>query len=251
MRQYQMSLDRPDVKIGCCGFRMSRSEYMRHYPVVEVQHTFYQPPKLTTLEQWREGAPKGFEFTLKAWQLITHEARSPTYRRLKRELTEAERAQCGAFRPTAIVREALATTLACAEALKAKCILFQCPASFTPTPRNVENLREFFSNIKRKRGQHLCWEPRGDWPVELIRTLCRELKLAHVVDPFKSRTVTPDLCYFRLHGRTGFRYSYEDDELEELLEMLPHARTSYVFFNNVRMREDAARMIEKLSVESH
>ncbi|MGB8510535.1 MAG: DUF72 domain-containing protein, partial [Pyrinomonadaceae bacterium] len=88
------------VKAGCCGFRSAQSEYTALFSVVEVQHTFYQPPRIETLLRWRAEAPKNFEFTIKAWQLITHEARSPTYRRLKRELTEEERAGCGAFRPT-------------------------------------------------------------------------------------------------------------------------------------------------------
>jgi uncharacterized protein YecE (DUF72 family) len=94
------------------------------------------------------------------------------------------------------------------------------------------------------------WEPRGDWPAELVRDLCRELRLAHVVDPFTARTQTPEQCYFRLHGRKGWRYVYEDDELEELLSMLPGDKESYVLFNNVRMIEDASRFQELIVRES-
>ena len=212
--------------------------------MVEVQQTFYQPPQVKTLERWRADAPPDFEFTLKAWQLITHEARSPTYRRLKRELTEGEKAEAGSFRPTAIVREAWETTLACATALQATRLLFQCPSSFTPTREHVRDLREFFARIERPRGLVYLWEPRGSWPEELVRELCGELDLTHVVDPFVARTVTPERCYYRLHGRTGWRYQYEDDELAELITMLPRAGVSYVLFNNVRMLEDAARFQE-------
>jgi uncharacterized protein YecE (DUF72 family) len=67
------------------------------------------------------------------------------------------------------------------------------------------------------------------------------LKLWHAVDPFSERSVTPGRCYFRLHGRRGWRYKYEDGELEELSSMLPKRATSYVFFNNVEMRDDARR----------
>ena len=56
-----------------------------------------------------------------------------------------------------------------------------------------------------------------------------------------ARTVTPDRCYFRLHGRNGWRYTYEDAELEELYSMLPQDAESYVFFNNIKMSEDAQR----------
>lgn len=245
-----MSLEKPFVKTGCCGFRMSQDAYAAQFPVVEVQQTFYQPPQVKTLERWRADAPVDFEFTMKAWQLITHEARSPTYRRLKRELSEKEREQSGAFRPTAIVKEAWQTTLACAVALGAKRILFQCPASFMPTKINLKHLEKFFASIKREEGMRFLWEPRGAaWTVELVRTLCKKLELIHVVDPFASRTTTPELCYFRLHGRTGFRYVYEDDELEELLTMLPRGQTSYVLFNNVRMREDAMRFQQLISAQ--
>ena len=217
------------------------AEYVRQFGVVEVQQTFYQPPQISTLERWRADAPADFEFTLKAWMLITHEARSPTYRRLKRELSETERDECGSFQATQIVMEAWEVSRACAEALRARQLLFQCPASFKPTKANIENMRSFFSKIKRPEGLQLLWEPRGGWPDQTVRELCRELDLTHVVDPFAARTITPERCYFRLHGRTGFRYVYEDDELEELYGMLPRDQTSYVFFNNVRMREDAAR----------
>jgi uncharacterized protein YecE (DUF72 family) len=235
----------PKIKTGCCGFRTARADYMQLFPVVEVQQTFYQPPRVETLRRWRADAPRGFEFTLKAWMLITHEARSPVYRRLKRELTEEEREGCGGFRDSAIVREAWGVTRECAAALDARRVLFQCPASFRPTPENVERVRAFFRGVERGPLRFL-WEPRGAWPDELVRTLCGELDLVHVVDPLKARTVTPRDCYFRLHGRRGGGYTHEADELEELISMLPRdgRRTSYVLFNNVRMLEDATHFQE-------
>lgn len=231
------------IRIGCCGFRSARSSYYPLLDAVEVQHTFYQPPLVPTLEKWREEAPAQFVFTIKAWQLITHQASSPTYRRLKRELTETERDRAGSFRSSRIVKEAWTTTRACAQALRAPVILFQCPASFKPTRTNIESLRRFFN--KAERGDTaFAWEPRGGWPREIVRDLCEELDLWHVVDPFKERTTTPLRCYFRLHGRNGWRYTYEDGELEELLYMLPEDGASYVFFNNREMLTDAVRFRE-------
>ena len=238
-----MSSGRRSVRIGCCGFRSSRETYFASLPAVEVQHTFYQPPQPSTLRRWRDEAPAGFEFTLKAWQLITHESRSPTYKRLKRELSSAEKEQSGSFRPTPIVKEAWDVTRECAKVLGARVVLFQCPASFRPTGDNVENMLKFFSEVNRG-GLIFCWEPRGDWPRELVKDLCKDLKLWHVVDPFSERTLTPQKCYFRLHGRGGWRYSYEDGELEELYSMLAERAESYVFFNNVNMRRDALRFKE-------
>jgi uncharacterized protein YecE (DUF72 family) len=228
------------VKIGCCGFRSSRESYYELLPAVEVQHTFYQPPQISTLKRWRSEAPAGFEFTLKAWQLITHQASSPTHKRLKRQLTDAEKEGAGFFKPSEIVNEAWDVTRDCAAALEAKTVLFQCPARFQPTGENIENLVKFFKE-KDRAGLTFCWEPRGNWPRELVKQLCDELDLWHVVDPFSDSTVTPKKCYFRLHGRRGWRYRYEDSELEELRSMLPKRVVSYVFFNNVGMLQDAQR----------
>lgn len=226
------------AKVGTCGFGLSKSDYARAFSCVEVQHTFYQPPLLSTLARWRAEMPAHFEFTLKAWQLITHDAKSPTYRRLKKKLSGNERQEAGYFRSTAIVNEAWETTLASARALEARTILFQCPASFRQTKENITSLEKFFSLIYRN-DLNFCWEPRGDWDRVVVASICAALNLWHVVDPFVSRTMTPNRCYFRLHGRQGWRYEYERAELEEMAGTLPRQRASYVFFNNSKMTEDA------------
>jgi uncharacterized protein YecE (DUF72 family) len=228
------------VLVGTSGFGIGRAKYFETFSCVEVQHTFYQPPKVATLERWRADAPPDFEFVLKAWQLITHDARSPTYRRLKRQLSQSDKEAAGYFRPTAIVKEAWEVTLACARALNARTILFQCPASFTQTKENVANLEKFFKSVLRSANNlNLAWEPRGDWDRELVKQICDRLGLWHAVDPFVTQTVTPPSLYFRLHGKTGWRYQYETDELEELAATLPQTSCGYLFFNNVRMIQDA------------
>lgn len=228
------------VQIGTCGFRMNKHEYSDVLKCVEVQHTFYQPPQVKTLEKWRAEIPAEFEFTLKAWQLITHESTSPTYKRLKKKLTEKEAEESGYFKSTDIVAEGLETTLACANALKARTVLFQCPAKFRQNDENIKNLRKFFKKVKRGE-LNLAWEPRGPWDAKVVAKICKDLDLWHVVDPFVARTVTPEKCYYRLHGIGGWRYRYEDGELEELVSLLPEENLSYVFFNNNVMTEDAMR----------
>jgi len=194
---------------------------------------------VSTLERWRASVPVDFEFTLKAWQLITHESSSPTYKRLKKPLTEKELASAGAFRWSAIVKEAWATTLESAKALKTKTVLFQCPAKFLPTKLSIRRMTKFFSTVDRE-GLNFAWEPRGSgWTNELIAELCRDLDLWHAVDPFSRQSVTPERCYFRMHGRIRWRYNYDPTELEELATLLPKKGKSYVFFNNVSMLEDA------------
>jgi uncharacterized protein YecE (DUF72 family) len=237
-----------EVKIGTCGFRTNKEEYAEMLRTVEVQHTFYQPPQIKTLEGWRAAMPAGFEFTLKAWMIITHEAKSPTYKRLKRKFSEEELEGAGSFKPTAIVREAWEITLASAKALQARTILFQCPASFKLTKENIKNLEKFFKGIERG-DLNFAWEPRGDWDEKTVKSICDDLDLWHTVDPFSKPTTTPEKCYYRLHGRTGYHYKYEEDELAELAEMLPETRTSYVFFNNRYMLEDAM-VFQRLAEDS-
>jgi uncharacterized protein YecE (DUF72 family) len=231
----------PSVQIGTCGFgRLRQSDYVKTLPAVEIQHTFYQPPMIKTLEKWREEAPEDFEFTLKAWQLITHESTSPTYKRIKRKLSQTELDDAGFFKPTTIVSAALDLTLECARALKARTILFQCPARFQPVPENIFNLKRFFSEIERDEFNFV-WEPRGDWDDMMIKDLCEELDLWHCVNPFARSTLTPERAYYRLHGIPRWRYTFEDGELEELAASLPKNKLSYVFFNNITMKEDALR----------
>lgn len=235
--------------LGTSGFGIAQADYFRVFSCVEIQHTFYQPPKLSTLERWRAAAPPDFEFVIKAWQLITHDSKSPTFRRLKKELSQWEKEEAGYFRDTAIVREACEVTLACAKALNARTILFQCPASFKQSKENISSLDKFFENLNGRENRHgqfrLCWEPRGDWDPRVIRRICKNLNLWHAVDPFTTKSVTPARIYYRLHGKNGWRYEYDEGELRELAGLLAVSRASahtpYVFFNNARMIQDALK----------
>lgn len=235
------------IKVGLCGFSIAQASYAHHYPVVEIQHTFYEPPPDATLVKWRTNLPPPFEFTLKAWQLITHTGTSSTYRKLKQPLTSEEQAQAGAFRDSAVVERGWQRTLECARLLDATAILFQCPASFRPTPENVRNLRVFFNRIVRPRGVRLMWEPRGEWAEPTVKGLCTELGLVHVVDPFVNRPLTTHPTYLRLHGLGGARHVYSDDELAQLHAALPPSGEIYVMFNNIPRPADSRRFQKLLA----
>lgn len=228
------------VRVGTCGFAMGQPEYYRTFPVVEIQQTFYKLPRIATGARWRAGAPTGFELTMKAWQLITHEPSSPTYRRLARPIPHESKDHYGAFRPTEEVAAAWTQTRALATALGASIIVFQCPPRFTPTPEHIENLRRFFTTIDRT-GWHAAWEPRGDWTADTIQGLCRELDLVHVVDPLKETPRHGAIRYFRLHGLTGYRYVHTDQDLDRLEDACRGDLPTYCLFNNLFMAEDALR----------
>jgi uncharacterized protein YecE (DUF72 family) len=235
-----------DVRVGLCGWTVSQSSYARRFPVVEVQHTFYEPPTDAVLMRWRAQVPDDFEFTIKAWQVVTHESGSPTYRRLKRPLPDSFGGQVGGFRSTPPVLEGWKRTLECAGILRATAVLLQCPQSFRPTTDNVERLRHFLSQVDRPAGR-LLWEPRGDWPPTLLAQLCAELDLVHVVDPMQTETVTPEQTYYRLHGTTGFRHVHTDDELRRLRDLVDGRPSPYVMFNNIPRVGDAERFHALLS----
>jgi uncharacterized protein YecE (DUF72 family) len=225
------------IKIGLCGFAKPQATVFASFPVMEVQHTFYQPPRLSTLARWRERAPPEFEFTVKAWQVITHLCSSPTYRRIKEAV---EREQAGCFRDTAAVRAAWARTQASARALGARIVLFQCAAHFTPTAEHIADLRRFFADVARD-GLIFAWEPRGEWPDDLVRGLCAELDLVHATDPFVRPPLFGAIAYLRLHGGKSFAHVYSDAELRDVLALARRAEMAYVLFNNKAMFDDAWR----------
>ena len=232
-------------RVGLCGWTTSMGTYVQHFPLVEVQHTFYDPPADALLTRWRAQVPAGFEFTMKAWQLVTHESGSPTYRRLRQPLPEQDRGQVGAFRLTEPVLRAWERTLECARLLQVSAVLLQCPKSFRPTTDNVDRLRAFLQTVERPEAR-LLWEPRGPWPVGLLEELCRELALVHVVDPMQDETVTPEHTYYRLHGTSGLRHVHTAAELRSLRDRLRDRQAPYVLFNNLPRVADAQRFLALL-----
>ncbi|HVE70485.1 MAG TPA: DUF72 domain-containing protein [Thermoanaerobaculia bacterium] len=225
------------MRVGLCGWTISVDKYFDLFDTLEVQQTFYEPPSRVTMDRWREQAPAGFVFTIKAWQVITHRSTSTTYRRIR---TEVNRDECGAFQLNDTVLSAWQRTRECARILRAKAILFQCPASFRPTEENVDNMRRFFGEIERMKNVDYLWEPRGAWPDDLLIDVCRELKLVHTVDPFLRDSVTPELTYWRLHGIGSHYRPYTDGELQSLAARVPHPDT-YVMFNNIPRVGDSER----------
>ena len=229
------------IKLGMCGFTIGAASYYEKFRVVEVHQTFYDPPSAMTLERWRMQAPPGFEFTMKAWQVITHFASSNTYRRLKRPFGQKQRDEAGGFRVNETTLAAWQTTLGCARILRATAVLFQCPASFRPTDDNVAAMQGWFGEIERPAGVRLLWEPRGAWPDEVVLSLCRDLDLVHTVDPFIRPSLTPELTYWRLHGNKSHYASYTDEELRQIHAWIHPGVETYVMFNNIPRVKDVKR----------
>ena len=95
-----------------------------------------------------------------------------------------------------------------------------------------------YERIDRPRAR-LLWEPRGPAWVQkraLALSLCRDLGLVHVVDPFVTEPEPGHPVYWRLHGLSGPRHSYTDAQLQQLRDLLRRVAgptPAYVMFNNL------------------
>jgi len=239
---------RKGLRIGCCGwsylrprefsrlvpkpFTSTLQAYVQLFDAVEVNSTFYRIPRLSTAEKWRGEADAlnpHFEFTVKAYQGITHRRRFGT----------VSRSEVDAMTETA-------------KALTSDMILFQSPASFQPSTENVRNIKSFFSNIDR--GSCIfAWEPRGKWAEssQAVVDVCESSDLVHCVDPLRHQPLcfgNRQIAYFRLHGfgePSMYRYSFSGGELKEICLLVDSLSGSlsriYVFFNNVTCYEDALK----------
>jgi len=240
-----------EVKVGTCGWSVKggKDAYCRTFRTVELQDTFYRLPKPETVERWRANAPEGFEFIVKAWQALTHPTESPTWRRVGGPPRWGRADGFGHLRPTEENFKAWDEVLGICQALKSRIVIIQTPPSFGYSEENVANVRGFIPLVERK-GLLLGWEPRGSWSQhpETVASLCQELSLVHVVDPFRRLPSTEtNTVYFRLHGigkgETNYSYRYTNGDLKNLLSIVENqgAREVYVMFNNVTMAEDALK----------
>jgi len=232
-----------NFKIGCSGFQEARSKYYNEFSTVEIQQTFFQPPPVGTVRKWRTLSPGNFEFTIKAWQLITHEPTNHSYRNLREKLSSRALASCGFFKPTRMVFEAWQKTETIAETLNAKIIVFQSSKNFKPTPLNIRNFKTFFRRINRKKF-NLVWEPNNKWPANLTQQLCDELGLIYSDNPFSEKPVSyGPISYFRLRGKNGYRSRYNERDFKVLNNFEANGKPVYFIFNNASMLFDARNFL--------
>jgi uncharacterized protein YecE (DUF72 family) len=242
--------------------------YAQHFPVVEVDSSYYALPSERNAALWVERTPPDFTFDIKAFSLFTLH---PTQgRALPRDLREAlgERAQQGSLYYRDLprgVREALwrrfeAALLPLDSAGKLGVILFQFPPWFLPGQESRDHILACRERLPQYR---LAVEFRSAaWLSgrNLERTLgfLRENQLAFVAvdEPQGFRSSVPpvaeataELALVRFHGRNRetwekrgitaterFRYLYTKEELQEWVPRLERlaasTRQMHVLFNN-------------------
>ncbi|MDZ7700400.1 MAG: DUF72 domain-containing protein [Deltaproteobacteria bacterium] len=256
-----------DIKIGTCGYRGYRpgknwketynnklEAFSDTFNLVELNRTFYKLPMLKTAERWRGEVKAGFEFTLKAWQAITHTMTSPTWRKRSEKLTQTQKRHFGNFRSNEEVMKAWDQTRQIADALRATVCVLQAPASFGCNGKNENNMHRFFD--KADRGDMaIGWEPRGDWNAhpERIKDMCETHGLIHIVDLMRREPLSEHpVSYIRLHGLNekefDYAYDYSDTELKELVKRIKKLGerhdTVYCMFNNDAMYDNARTLMK-------
>lgn len=258
-----------EIKIGTCGYsyynppegwkeehESKLQAYSHAFEVGEINRTFYKLPMTKTTERWRREASEDFEFTLKAWQAITHPTSSPTWRGKKDKLTEDQEKNFGYLRPNEQIVEAWNETKKRAEALEANVCVIQTSAGFDCSEENEENMREMLNEIGRG-DIDLAWEPRGDWKgnPEKVSEICDDLNLIHIADLMRREPVSDhEVAYVRLHGLNpkeyDYNYDYSDEELRELAEKLHELAKDhdkvYCMFNNYEMFDNAQKLRDLL-----
>lgn len=257
------------VKIGTCGYgyynppkgwkeayKNKLQAFSNDFKLLELNRTFYKLPMVKTVKRWRKEVKKDFEFTIKAWQAITHPTTSPTWKD-KEKLTQSQQNQYGYFNPKKEVIAAWKEIKKRANRLDANIVVFQTPKSFDCTDEHKENLYAFFKKINRD-DLNIAWEPRGDWNDHQseIKKICNDLNIIHIVDIMRRKPVSNhEICYIRLHGLNeneyNYNYEYSDQEIQKLAEKLKeldktHEET-YCLFNNFEMYKNADQLRKIIS----
>jgi uncharacterized protein YecE (DUF72 family) len=242
--------------------------YAAHFPLTEVDSTYYAPPAEQQAALWAQRTPDGFCFDVKAYSLLTGHPTKP--RSLWRDLREALPAEVQDKRNLyarhldpemldEVWRRFAAGLRPLHEAGRLGTVLFQYPPWFGPRHDHREELKALRERMPDYR---LCVEFRAPaWVAEerdRDRTLglLEELQISFVcVDapevselPRLLALTNPDLFVVRFHGRADdtwsggrtaaerFRYEYSIRELSDLArpiaELAGEARESHLLMNN-------------------
>ncbi|HEY5532121.1 MAG TPA: DUF72 domain-containing protein [Candidatus Anoxymicrobiaceae bacterium] len=189
--------------------------YARHFDTVEINNSFYRLPSRETFDGWRQMAPTGFRFTVKASRYITH------VKKLKDPGTGLEN---------------FYTNLA-GMGRRCAAVLFQLPPRWHV---NLERLEEFLGAVHNRYRSVLEF---GDdtWLNDDVFDLMSShgVALCAADSPFypAPRKRTADFSFWRMHGgHLSDSPGYERNELWELAQEvggeLEEGRDCFVYFNN-------------------
>lgn len=223
--------------------------YASHFPIVEVDSSFYhlQPPKWYAA--WAQKTPPGFVFNVKAYGAMTRHHREP--RPGEENLGDVFKRFEASIQPLR-------------EAGKLKALHFQFPPWFTCKPENreyVQFCREFFADdLVAVEFRHNSWflgANREETLASLrrmraVNVVCDEPQIGSGTVPAVVAVTDPRLAIVRFHGRNAqtwyikaektaqrFDYLYSREELQEWVapvrqQLEPHAEEVHLLMNNNR-----------------
>jgi uncharacterized protein YecE (DUF72 family) len=219
----------PNWKPDFYPAKLAQAKFLGYYATqlnaVEVNFTFRQLVKDTTIQKWIESTPAGFCLSPKAHQVITH------IKRLKK--TED-------FLP-----RFMTTLEPLAHAGKMGPVLFQLPPNFK---LDLAVLEEFL--VVLPKGVRAAFEFRHDsWFVDDAFALLKKYNRAICVAESEERTtpdvVTADFCYYRYR-----KPEYVADErramVDRIAEHLQQGRDVYGFFKHEETPQGARYAVEIL-----
>lgn len=265
--------------IGVCGWgdhliyppgtnaRDKLSLYASHFPIVEVDSTFYAIPTQERMEQWVKTTPDSFQFVVKAYRELTgHGRMGKTPDRSWGELI-------------AETRESLVPMIS---SDKLSLLLFQFPPWYDCKENHVhyiEKLRYAFSNYPiaiEFRNQSWFMPLYKDRTLsfltnlELVHTICDEPQAGIGSVPIITEVTNSEQVLIRLHGRNiagwndsknpdwrdvRYAYRYSDKELTEwkiIVEQLAQTSKEVIMLFNNNSQGDAVdnakQMIKKLDI---
>ena len=202
--------------------KLAQKNFLTYYAsqlnTVEVNFSFRQLLKDTTVQKWIAETPEHFRFGIKAHQVITH------IKRLK-ETDE-------------FVKRFLGTIENLAHAKKLGPVLFQLPPNLKS---DRELLQKFLNTLPR--GLHAAFEFRHpSWLTDETYENLRSHKAALCVAETEERTtpdvVTADFCYYRLRKP---EYSSEERQRykETFQRQMEQGRDVFVYFKHEDTPEGA------------
>jgi uncharacterized protein YecE (DUF72 family) len=245
--------------------------YVRRFPLVEVDSSYYALPSERNAQLWAERTPDDFVFNVKAFSLLTGHGAAPS--RLPPVVRDSLAADFAAGKRQVYMKDlpepaqrwvwdAFDTALQpLAAAGKLGAILFQFPPWFhisRDSKRYIERCREQLPGHQLAvEFRNRSWLDGGN--AEETLGLLADLGLTYVgVDepqgfrssvPPVSAATNPKLAMVRLHGRNAetweardvsvaerFKYLYSPQELTQLAprvqELAEQAEVTHVLFNN-------------------
>jgi uncharacterized protein YecE (DUF72 family) len=193
--------------------------YSGLFPIVEINVTFYRLPPIPVVASWVRRTPKGFRFTAKFPQTITHDQR-----------LVGSQAELGRF---------LEVLRPLRENDRFLAALLQLPPSLPFEPATV---RAFYESLPQDLPVAVEFrEP--SWLAKESFDLLREFRFGHVVvdEPLLpvNLEVTAPFSYVRWHGhgeRIWYDYTYRAEELRQwapkVRALAERTEAVYGFFNN-------------------